>query len=291
MDIGIVGLGLVGNAISGRLVAAGHEVHGYDIRPEACAAAAALGVRTAPDAATVARNTGLVFLCLMTSEDRRALLWGTQALAQALRPGSTLLDVSTSRPGDIIADAQRMLERQVRLVDVCLSGSSEVIARGEALALVGDVEADALYEHALSPFTKACYFLGGPGEGNRMKLIVNMVFGLNRLVLAEALGLARSAGYDLDSVLEILRTGETYSKCMDSKGPRMIGGAYMPPVAKLAQHAKDVSLIREIARELNAFTPVTDLHGGLLDRLVEDGFGEFDNAAIFKAFDAKGNPS
>lgn len=284
MQLGIIGLGLVGSAIAGRLIQAGDAVYGYDIIPDARRKAAGLGVRILGDAAEVAVTVKTLLLCLMTSEDRRRLLWGDQALAQSLQPGSILLDVSTSRPEDLLADATRLSAQQVHLVDVCLSGSSEVIARAEAIALVGDRETSGAYSEILSHFTKAQYFLGGPGEGNRMKLIVNLVFGLNRLVLAEALGLAGRAGYDLSMVLDILKAGETYSMCMDTKGPQMASGNYDPPVAKLAQHAKDVTLILEMACNVGARVPVSELHARLLQELLEAGMGGLDNAAIFKAY-------
>lgn len=284
MHVGVIGLGLVGNAIAGRLREAGHTVHGYDISEDACAKARTAGVHVAGDATSVAKATSLLFLCLMTSDDRRALLWGAQNLAAALQPDTLLLDVSTARPADIVTDAARLAEQDVRLVDVSLSGSSAVIGRGEALALVGDREADAPYRDILACFTKSQYFFDAPGEGNRAKLIVNMVFGLNRLVLAEALGVAAKAGFNLGTMLDVLKAGETYSVCMDTKGPKMITGQYEPPVARLAQHAKDVDLILELAREAGARAPVSELHARLLRELVEAGHGGLDNAAIFKAF-------
>jgi len=285
MQIGIIGLGLVGNAIAGRLLAASHTVYGYDIADTACSNAKSIGVQVQASAAEVAAHTQILLLCLMTSEDRRALFWGDQNMASALHPGTTMLDVSTSRPEDIVEDGERLAPINVRLVDVCLSGSSEVIANGQALALIGDTEEDASYRDMLRVFTKAQYFFGKPGEGNRMKLIVNMAFGLNRFVLAETLGVAAKAGFDLNTVLEVLKSGETYSACMDTKGPKMIAGNYEPPVARLAQHAKDVNLILDLAHAVGARTPVSALHAQLLQELVEAGAGNMDNAAIFKAFE------
>jgi 3-hydroxyisobutyrate dehydrogenase-like beta-hydroxyacid dehydrogenase len=285
MQIGIIGLGLVGNAIAGRLLASGHAVYGYDIADAACSNAKSKGVQIQASAAEVAAHTQTLLLCLMTSEDRRSLLWGDQNMAAAIQPDTFILDVSTSRPEDIVEDGERLAPIKVRLIDVCLSGSSEVIANGQALALIGDAEENASYRDMLRVFTKAQYFFGKPGEGNRMKLIVNMAFGLNRLVLAETLGMAAKAGFDLNTVLEVLKSGETYSACMDAKGPKMITGNYEPPAAKLAQHAKDVGLILELAHALGARTPVSALHAQLLQELVKAGVGNLDNAAIFKAFE------
>ncbi|HEX73313.1 MAG TPA: NAD(P)-dependent oxidoreductase, partial [Candidatus Hydrogenedentes bacterium] len=276
MRVGIIGLGLVGSAVSKRLGAAGHCVCGYDIAKPAREQAVRDGVHVKPDAAAVAAAASTLFLCLMDSADRRALLWGEQALAAALQPRAVLLDISTARPEDIVEDGKRLAEQGVRLVDVCLSGSSEVIGKGQALALVGDSKANAPYRGLLETFTKAQYFFDRPGEGNRMKLIVNMAFGLNRLALAETLGVAAKAGFDLHTVLDILKSGETYSACMDTKGPKMIAGVYEPPAARLAQHAKDVGLVLELAQSVGARVPISETHLRLLGEVMASGDGDLD---------------
>ncbi|HPO13727.1 MAG TPA: NAD(P)-dependent oxidoreductase [Candidatus Hydrogenedentes bacterium] len=285
MQVGIIGLGLIGKAIAKRLLGAGHAVRGYDIAPAACEAAQSLGVEVLTDAPAVAEATSAIFLCLMTSNDRRALLWGGQNLASVLQPGTSLIDTATARPEDIVEDNERLAMQQVRLIDVCISGSSEVVSKGQAIALVGGRKEEASYLPLLKTFTKAQYFFDEPGQGNRMKLIVNMVFGLNRLVLAEALGLAKKAGFVLPTVLEVLKAGETYSVAMDTKGPKMIYGQYENPVARLAQHAKDVDLILEYARSLQARTPISETHAELLKEVISLDAGELDNAAIFKAYE------
>ncbi|MCC6698500.1 MAG: NAD(P)-dependent oxidoreductase [Candidatus Hydrogenedentes bacterium] len=286
MRIGIVGLGLLGKAMAQRFIAAGYEVTGYDIAQNAREEAAALGVSVLTDACAVAVSSETLVLSLLTSEDRRALFWGPQRAAAALKPGSTILDTTTARPDDIRADSARIAEEcGARLVDVCISGSSQVALEGRALALVGDREEHAEYQDLLRTFAAKQYYFGEPGRGNEAKLVVNLVFGLNRLVLAEALGLAAKGGFDLPTMLDVLCEGETYSTVMKTKGPKMVSGKYSPAVARLAQHAKDVHLIVEYARHVGARTPLTELHSGIIDTLVAAGYGTLDNAAIFKAFE------
>ncbi len=284
MRLGIVGLGLVGRAMAKRLLAAGYEVCGYDIAETACKDAQKVGVEVVEDARQVAEEADTVLLSLMTSENRRDLLWGAQAVAQALEPGALILDTTTARPEDMRVDHARLAEQDVRLIDVCLSGSSQVVAEGRALALVGDRRENAEYASILEAFSKAQYYFDEPGQGNQAKLIINLVFGLNRLVLAEALGLAAKGGFDLNVILDILKAGETYSVVMDTKGPKMISGVYEPAVARLAQHAKDVDLILEYAQEVGARVPVSEVHSGLIRSVADAGAGDLDNAAIFKAY-------
>ena len=286
MRIGMIGLGLLGKAMAQRFIAAGYAVTGYDIAQTAREEAAALGVSVLTDACAVAESSETLVLSLLTSENRRTLFWGPQRMAAALKPGSIILDTTTARPEDIRTDSARVAAvHGARLVDVCVSGSSQLVLEGRALAIIGDREERANYHDLLRTFTAKQYFFGEPGKGNEVKLIVNLVIGLNRLVLAEALGLAGKGGYDLSTILEVLREGDTYSRVMDTKGPKMVSGNYAPPVARLAQHAKDVHLIAEYARDVGARTPLTELHSGIIDALVAAGHGNLDNASIFKAFE------
>jgi 2-hydroxy-3-oxopropionate reductase len=284
MEVGVIGLGLMGRAIAARLIQAAFAVIGYDLEEKARTDAASLGVNVQVDARSVAIKARVIILSLFSSDNRRALLWGAQSLADALEPGTVILDTTTGRPEDIEEDSRRLATAGIKLVDVCLSGSSQVMAEGRAIALVGDRKENADYRDVIEALSKAQYYFQTPGQGNRVKLIVNLVFGLNRLVLAEALGLAERAGFDLNTILDILKSGETYSVAMDTKGPKMIAGVYEPAVARLGQHAKDVHLILDYARQLGAGVPVTETHAQVIDELVREGFGDLDNAAIFKAY-------
>jgi 3-hydroxyisobutyrate dehydrogenase-like beta-hydroxyacid dehydrogenase len=116
-----------------------------------------------------------------------------------------------------------------------------------------------------------------------MKLVVNLVLGLNRAVLAEGLSLARSCGLDLPETLRVLRAGAAYSRVMDSKGPKMIAGEFQPQ-ARLSQHLKDVRLILAEAERVGALVPLSRLHRDLLEAVEAGGWGEEDNAAVIRAF-------
>ena len=109
------------------------------------------------------------------------------------------------------------------------------------------------------------------------------MLGLNRAVLAEGLSLARACGIDLSVALEVLKATPAYSAAMDTKGPKMIARDFTPQ-ARLAQHLKDVGLIRELARRHSATTPLSDVHEALLQQAVQLGFGDADNSAVIEAF-------
>jgi 3-hydroxyisobutyrate dehydrogenase-like beta-hydroxyacid dehydrogenase len=127
------------------------------------------------------------------------------------------------------------------------------------------------------------FHVGPPGSGARLKLIVNLVLGLNRAVLAEGLALAKRCDIEPVAALDVLRATPAYSKVMDTKGTKMIAGDYSPQ-ARVAQHLKDVRLIRELARRHDAKTPLSAVHEALLQSAAELGFAEADNSAIIEAF-------
>jgi 3-hydroxyisobutyrate dehydrogenase-like beta-hydroxyacid dehydrogenase len=173
---------------------------------------------------------------------------------------------------------------QVDFVDVCVLASSALVSRGEAVLLVGDAESRAGgYAPILQTFGRQIFYLGKAGDGSRMKLVANQVLGLNRLVLAEALGLAERCGLDLEKTLDVLKSGPASSQVMFTKGTRMIAGDFTPE-ARLAQHAKDVGLILEMGEHCGANLPLSALHREVLTQLIDSGLGGEDNSAVVRAF-------
>jgi 3-hydroxyisobutyrate dehydrogenase-like beta-hydroxyacid dehydrogenase len=289
--VGLVGLGLVGQALAGRFLAAGIEVVGYDPDKAAADAARELGARIAGSAAEVAAAARLVLLSLPNSAVVEAVLWGEGRLGAACRPGSVVVDTTTAEPTETVRQAERLAEREVRLVDCALVGSSAEIARGEGLGLLGMADGEVWFVPALRAAIGRLFLLGGCGQGHRAKLVVNLVLGLNRLVLAEGLGLARRCGMDAAALLEILKAGGAYSKVMETKGPAMLARRFAPPAARLAQHAKDVSLILRLGEEAGARLPLSELHHRLLAEAMGRGLGELDNAAVAELFLGQAPPA
>lgn len=291
--VGVIGLGLLGQALAERLLEADFPVFGYDTSAEARSKATEAGVTVVADHHGVAVACDVVFLSLPTSEVRQELLWGKGRLAGSLSEGAMLLDTTTGRPEDTEADNLRLAALQVDLVDVCVLASSGQVAagHGDVVLLVGDREDHAAgYAPLLAALARKIFYLGKAGDGNRMKLVANQVVGLHRMVLAEALGLAERCGLDPATTLAVLRSGLAASAVMDTKGQKMLDGDFAP-VARLAQHAKDVDLILEMGKACGASLPVSELHHAVLSRLIDQGHGDQDNSVVVKAFRGSGSDS
>jgi 3-hydroxyisobutyrate dehydrogenase-like beta-hydroxyacid dehydrogenase len=280
--LGLVGIGLLGAALAERFLRAGHAVLGFDRREERRQALRSLGGEAADSVRDVGLRSRRTVLCLPDSTVVSAVL---SELEGQLPPGTVLLDTTTGDPEQTARTGRSLADKGVAYLDACVLGSSEEARGGTVVVLTGG-EAGAFAENTdlLRCFAKQWFHVGPWGSGARMKLVVNLVLGLNRAVLAEALEFARAGGLDLGTTLEVLRAGAAYSRVMDAKGEKMLTRDFRPQ-ARLAQHLKDVRLILDQARRAGAKVPLSEAHLALLERAVELGAGDEDNSAVARAYD------
>ena len=116
-----------------------------------------------------------------------------------------------------------------------------------------------------------------------MKLVSNLVLGLNRAALAEGLIFSQAMGLDGRAALQVLLGTMAYSRIMDTKGQKMIEGDFRAQ-ARLSQHLKDLRLILQAATEAGQALPLTETHRHLLEIAEAAGFGDADNSAVIEAF-------
>jgi 3-hydroxyisobutyrate dehydrogenase-like beta-hydroxyacid dehydrogenase len=273
--IGIIGLGLLGSAIAERLTAVGYEVIGYDIDPSKGGMASA---------AEVARTCSHLILSLPNSGITGSVL---NQIAGELQAGAVILDTTTGAPADAERFAAMLHERSVAYLEANVGGSSEQVRQHEAIVIAGG-DAAVLDRCAplLNAFARRVFHSGLAGSGNRMKLVLNMVLGLNRAVLAEGLGFAMANGIDPRKALEVLKDGPAYSRVMDTKGEKMIARDFRPQ-ARLSQHLKDVRLMLAEGEQCSANLPFSRLHREVLEEIERSGFGGEDNSAVIRAFLSK----
>lgn len=278
--IGLIGVGLVGSALAERFLHSNWQVVGCDVSPERQRELTALGGRAVSNADEVFAAADSIFISLPTSEIAASVL---DAVTGPLS-GKAIIDTTTGEPEQMAALGRRLSARGARYLDATIAGSSAQVRVGEVLLMVGgDAETLAACDGLFREFASRTFHVGPVGAGARMKLVVNLVLGLNRAVLAEGLCFAERCGIDPRQALEVLRAGPAYSRVMDTKAGKMLDGDFAPQ-ARLAQHGKDVRLILSAGEQHGAMLPLSTLHDQLLSRLVQSGFGDLDNSAIIKAF-------
>ena len=273
--VGLVGVGLMGTALAERFRRARLRVLGFDLKPSR-----RRGLEWAPDAATVFATCRRVVLSLPDGKAVDALLGKTPP-----RRGTIVVDTSTGDPRRAAAIGRRLARRGVPYLDATVSGSSRVVKRGEAIVMAGGrATAFLKCRDLFNAFSRKTFLVGPCGAGSRMKLVHNLVLGLNRAALAEGLGYARRQGLDPGKALEVLLESAAYSRAMEAKGWKMIRRRFAVE-ARLSQHLKDVKLILDEGRRTHAVLPLSKAHRGLLEMAVRRGHGASDNSAIILAFE------
>ncbi len=286
--IGLIGIGLMGTVIAERLLRGQYRVIGWDLIPERRQALVDAGGTAASGFAEIVASCRRIVLSLPSHETVVEIL---QSVRGWFRPGQVIIDTSTGDPLAAGARAEELSACGVEYLDATVSGSSAQLRDGTAVLLVGATNTAFLdNRELLSTLGEKIFHTGSPGSGARMKLVTNLVLGLNRAAFAEGLCFARGLGLDLDQVLMLLRESIAYSRIMDTKGEKMLRGDFSPQ-AKLSQHLKDVRLIQSAAREVEMMLPLTETHRRLLERGEQMGLGDLDNSAILKAIAAQRLPS
>lgn len=282
--IGLIGLGLVGSAMAERFLARGFEVLGFDIDSASLAAFVSRGGRAATGVTELVTSCRRIILSLPNSEVVQTVL---DQLEPHLRPGQMILDTTTGCPDVAVATGHRLAGRGVAYVEGTISGNSSQVRRGEVLVMAsGTAEGIAQCEDLFACFAGKIHHVGDWGSASKLKLVSNLVLGLNRAVLAEALAFAGKLGLNLEQTLAVLRDSMGYSRVMDTKGDKMIAADFEPQ-ARLSQHLKDVRLILSAAAASHARTPLSEIHAQLLQQAESKGLGALDNSAIIRVFEGK----
>jgi 3-hydroxyisobutyrate dehydrogenase-like beta-hydroxyacid dehydrogenase len=281
--IGFIGIGLLGGALARRAFSAGYKVLGFDLDDARCAELKTAGGGAAQSAGEVARLCDRIFLVLPHDGVTREVF---AEIAPSFRAETVILDATTGDPAAAIDLAARAHARGAEYLEATVSGSSEQVRRGEALFMAGgSEEAYNDCRELLDALAGKSIYAGPCGSGAKMKLVTNLVLGLNRGALAEGLAFAAALGLEPESTLAILKSSAAYSRMMDTKGEKMIRGDFAPQ-ARLSQHLKDVNLMLDSARRAGQKLPLTEAHRELLELAERLGLGGSDNSAILRAIES-----
>ncbi len=221
--VGLVGTGLFGTALAERLLEDRFPVLVYNRTP---AKAQPLLDRGATWCENPLANCRRVIFSLFTSDQVEQVF-----LQMNSRPleGRIVIDTSTSDPQQTIALGKRLARHGIKYLESPFSGSSEQTRNHEATAIVaGDRAAFALCRDLWDCLAAKTFYVGDWGNAAKMKLVTNLVLGLNRAVLAEGLVFAEAAGLSMEDALQVLLNSPAYSRTMDAKGPMMVHGEFEP---------------------------------------------------------------
>jgi putative dehydrogenase len=281
LRVGIVGLGLMGQAFAQRLVAAGHLVLGHDVRPTPQLPA---GLHRVHAMGELVDQVDLMVLAVFDTAQVESVLFGPQGVFSVSEGRPTVLCCSTCDPDRLAQVARRSQEQGLPFIELPFSGTSLQVARGEGVGLVGgDAALIEQWAPVLDVLCPKREHVGDFGDANRTKLAVNLVLGLHRAALAEGLMFGRRMGLDPARLLHTLQNSAAASSVMGVKGRLMVDRLYEPPQSRVDQSLKDFKMITELGAQCGQPLPLAHVYIDLLQSCVERGESHLDNAIIQEA--------
>jgi putative dehydrogenase len=283
----MIGLGIMGSAISANLMRAGYRVVGYDVLARRRQHHRRAGGEVARTCADVGTRAAIV-VCSLPSSD--ALLMTADQLANSPRLPQIVVETSTLPIAVKESARTRLVARGATLLDCPLSGTgAQARARDLVVYASGGRAACRRVGPVLDAFARARYYVGPFGAGSKMKFVANLLVAIHTSAAAEALVLAMKAGLDPALTLKSIADGAGGSRMLEVRGPMMVKGRYSPAMMKLEVWQKDLQIIAEFAREAGCSTPLFNAAAPLYTAAIETGRGDEDTAAVYTVLEKMTN--
>lgn len=276
--VGFIGLGAMGTPMAANILAAGHDVTVYDTDPAAAQRLSELGASVADDHAELAASNDVVITMLPHPTVVEQTVLGRGGLAEhGFRPGTTFVDMSTGDPSTAQRLADALEPRGVLSVDCPVGRTPEQAKVGALLLLAGG--SDDAVERArpvLMCMGDELVHCGGPGTGQTMKLVNNMLAIVVMQGVGEVLGVGLQAGLPLDLIREVTAKTLAQTAAMDKALPAKAFVGDLSPGFALRLAEKDIGLAVQLAETLGLSVPVAEQTLKRCAELVANGHADHD---------------
>ena len=291
MNVGFIGLGLMGRPMALHLEKAGHALPLWARRPESLAAFAAVNASTQASPAEVARHAEVVFLMVADAPDVEDVCFGELGLAAGAAPGLVVVDMSTIAPDAARRIGRRLAERGIEFLDAPVSGG-EAGAINAALTIMvgGKPEVFEKVRPLFEKLGKSATLIGDSGAGQVAKACNQILTGVGVMAVAEAFNFATNSGVDAGKVREALLGGFAYSKILENHGQRMLQRDFKPGF-KAWMHQKDLRIVMEEAHRLGLMLPAAAASAQVFNAMVGSGMGEDDSISALRLLEKMSTPA
>jgi len=280
--VGVVGLGVMGSAMSGNLHAAGFTVVGFDVDPERMAAHARGGGEVADSAGSVADSVDTLVLSLPSVAALEAVVRGDGGLSRRRHDDLVVLETSTLPLEAKFFARDVLAPLGVEVLDCPLSGTGAQARVKDVIAYVsGEQWAATRVTPVLEGLARRHFYTGAFGNGSKLKYIANLVVTIHNLSTAEAFLLARRAGLDERLMLEVIGDGAGASRMFQVRGPLMAERDYADPTMRVELFQKDIEIIRRFAQSVHSPTPLFTLSAQFYEAAMAQGRAAQDPACVF----------
>jgi len=282
-EISYLGLGTMGNGMASNLVKAGYQLSVWDRTAAKCEPFARKGARAATTPAEAVRDADLVMYSLSDDTAIEEVVFGEKGILSAIAAGQIAVDMSTVLPATSLREEEAYAKRGADFLDAPVFGSKNESAKAKLWVLAaGKKEVFEKVKPVLEKLGQTVHYLGKNGNATAMKLVGNLMVALELEALAEGLVLARKAGLDLKTVMEVVKVADFRSPLLIDNGDNILKRDFSTYFS-LQLMLKDANLIQQFSQSLNSPIPALRVVQKNLQDAVALGFGKENASALIKA--------
>ena len=282
MKVGVIGLGMLGNAVALHLLDSGFEVTVYNRTKEKTSQVENKGGNVATSPKEVAEKSELVIIVVKDANAVKQIAFEENGIIQGKHEKLIVADMSTIDPVESKNISIKFLENNIQKLDIPVMGGPNVAITGELVMMVsGDKESFNYCKKVWDTIANRVFFLGESGVAHSVKLAMNLQITMLALALSEGIILVKKSGVDPKIFLEILNSTYFKTGMSEKKAYKMIEGKY-DATFTLANLKKDISTMTNTAKALGIELPMITKAEEIYENAISEGLGEMDYTGIIE---------
>ena len=280
VKIGIIGTGMLGEAVGLHLLNSGYSVSVYNRTKSKTKNLEEKGAHVAELPSVVAESSDLIITCVKDADAVKQVLFGQGGVVSGKHDDMTVADMSTINPNAAKEISKKLHDEGIKSIEIPVMGGPNVAIDGKLVLMAsGDKESFERFSQVFNTIANKRFFLGESGSAHSIKLAMNLQISLLALSLSEGIMLTKKAGFDPEIFLEILNSTYFSTGMSQNKAYKMIKDEYQPTFT-LKNMKKDLDTIIASAKDFDAKLPIAERANEIYKQALDAGFGEIDYTGI-----------
>jgi len=280
VKIGIIGTGMLGEAVGLHLLNSGYSVSVYNRTKSKTKNLEEKGADVAELPSVVAESSDLIITCVKDADAVKQVLFGQGGVVSGKHDDMTVADMSTINPNAAKEISKKLHDEGIKSIEIPVMGGPNVAIDGKLVLMAsGDKESFERFSQVFNTIANKRFFLGESGSAHSIKLAMNLQISLLALSLSEGIMLTKKAGFDPEIFLEILNSTYFSTGMSQNKAFKMIKDEYQPTFT-LKNMKKDLDTIIASAKDFDAKLPIAERANEIYKQALDAGFGEIDYTGI-----------
>jgi 3-hydroxyisobutyrate dehydrogenase len=280
VKIGLVGTGMLGEAVGLHLLESGHSLTAYNRTKSKTTNLEKNGATISGTPKNVAESSELVITCVKDDDAVGQILFGQDGIVAGKHEGLTVAEMSTINPSNAIQNSKRLSAEEISSLEIPVMGGPNAAIHGQLVLMAsGDKDVFEAYKEVFDVIANKTFFLGKSGSAHSIKLAMNLQISLLALALSEGITLTKKAGFDPEKFLEVLNSTYFKTGMSENKAYKMIKDEFEPTFT-LKNLKKDLDIITAAAKDFGAILPIAERANEIYNDALDAGFGEIDYTGI-----------